>query len=34
MTSLLMYQRSYQASARVISTIDELLDTLINRTAA
>ncbi|HST80435.1 MAG TPA: flagellar hook-associated protein FlgK [Kineosporiaceae bacterium] len=33
MTSLLMYQRSYQASARVISTIDELLDTLINRTA-
>jgi flagellar hook-associated protein 1 FlgK len=33
MTSLLMYQRSYQASARVISTVDELLDTLINRTA-
>jgi flagellar hook-associated protein 1 FlgK len=33
MTSLLMYQRSYQASARVISTVDEMLDTLINRTA-
>jgi flagellar hook-associated protein 1 FlgK len=33
MTSLLQYQRSYQASARVISAVDELLDTLINRTA-
>jgi flagellar hook-associated protein 1 len=33
MTSLLMYQRSYQASARVISAVDEMLDTLINRTA-
>jgi flagellar hook-associated protein 1 FlgK len=27
-----MYQRSYQASARVITTVDEMLDTLINRT--
>ena len=33
MTSLLMYQRSYQASARVITAVDEMLDTLINRTA-
>jgi flagellar hook-associated protein 1 FlgK len=33
MASLLMYQRSYQASARVISVVDDLLDTLINRTA-
>jgi flagellar hook-associated protein 1 len=33
MTSLLQYQRSYQASARVISAVDELLDTLINRMA-
>jgi flagellar hook-associated protein 1 FlgK len=33
MTSLLMYQRAYQASARVITAVDEMLDTLINRTA-
>jgi flagellar hook-associated protein 1 len=33
MTALLQYQRSYQASARVISAVDELLDTLINRMA-
>jgi flagellar hook-associated protein 1 len=33
MTNLLQYQRSYQANARVITTIDEMLDTLINRTA-
>jgi flagellar hook-associated protein 1 FlgK len=33
MTHLLMYQRSYQASARVISAVDEMLDTLINRMA-
>jgi flagellar hook-associated protein 1 len=32
MTNLLQYQRSYQASARVISTIDTILDTLINHT--
>ena len=34
MTSLLQYQRSYEASARVITAVDELLDTLINRMAA
>jgi flagellar hook-associated protein 1 FlgK len=30
MASLLMYQRSYQAAARVISTVDSVLETLIN----
>jgi flagellar hook-associated protein 1 FlgK len=34
MTSLLQYQRSYEASARVITAVDEILDTLINRMAA
>lgn len=32
MTDLIAAQRSYEASARVISTIDGMLDTLINRT--
>jgi flagellar hook-associated protein 1 FlgK len=32
MTNLLQFQRSYQAAARVVSTIDEILDTLINHT--
>jgi flagellar hook-associated protein 1 FlgK len=32
MTNMMLFQRAYQASARVISTADELLDTLINRT--
>lgn len=32
MADLLKYQRSYQASSRVITVIDDLLDTLINRT--
>ena len=31
MTNMLKYQKSYAASARVITAIDELLDTLINR---
>jgi len=31
MTNMLRFQRGYQASARVMSTIDEMLDTLINR---
>jgi flagellar hook-associated protein 1 FlgK len=29
--NLLTYQRSYQASSRVITTLDSMLDTLINR---
>ena len=31
MVNLTQYQRGYQAAARVISVIDEMLDTLINR---
>ncbi|EGD49857.1 protein of unknown function DUF1078 domain protein, partial [Thermoanaerobacter ethanolicus JW 200] len=31
MTNMLKYQKSYVASARVITVMDELLDTLINR---
>jgi flagellar hook-associated protein 1 len=34
MTNMLLYQRAYQASARVITVIDEMMNTLINRTAA
>ncbi|WP_413451451.1 flagellar hook-associated protein FlgK [Georgenia phoenicis] len=30
--NLVMYQRAYEAAARVMTTIDEMLDTLINRT--
>ncbi|HEY3736869.1 MAG TPA: flagellar hook-associated protein FlgK [Jatrophihabitans sp.] len=30
-SNLLTYQRSYQASSRVISTLDDMLDTLINK---
>jgi flagellar hook-associated protein 1 FlgK len=32
MTNLIRFQRGYQASARTMSTLDEMLDTLINRT--
>ena len=32
MTNLLRFQRGYQASARAMSTLDEMLDVLINRT--
>jgi flagellar hook-associated protein 1 FlgK len=34
MTNLVRFQRGYQASARAMSTIDQMLDTLINRTGA
>ncbi|MDP8943021.1 MAG: flagellar hook-associated protein FlgK [Actinomycetota bacterium] len=32
MAALVRFQRGYQASARAMSTLDEMLDTLINRT--
>ncbi|GAB1694677.1 flagellar hook-associated protein FlgK [Krasilnikovia sp. M28-CT-15] len=32
MTNLLTYQRGYEAASRVMTTIDEMLDQLINRT--
>src|SRR3954468_6537763 len=32
MSNMLKFQRGYQASARTMSTMDEMLDTLINRT--
>lgn len=32
MTNLIRFQRGYEASARTMSTLDEMLDTLINRT--
>jgi flagellar hook-associated protein 1 len=32
MTNLMRFQRAYQASARAMSTTDEMLDILINRT--
>ncbi|MBJ7472055.1 MAG: hypothetical protein JHD16_12170, partial [Solirubrobacteraceae bacterium] len=32
MTDLIRFQRGYQASSRALSTFDEMLDTLINRT--
>jgi flagellar hook-associated protein 1 FlgK len=32
MTNMLQYQRAYQAAARIVTTVDEILDTLVNRT--
>lgn len=32
LTAMLGYQRSYQAASRVLTTVDEMLDQLINRT--
>jgi flagellar hook-associated protein 1 len=32
MTNLIQFQRGYQASSRAMSTVDEMLDVLINRT--
>ena len=32
MGNLIKFQRAYQASARAMSTMDEMLDVLINRT--
>lgn len=34
MTNMLMYQHAYDAAARLMSTMDSTLDTLINRTGA
>ncbi len=34
MTNMLSYQRAYEAASRVISTVDAVLDNLINRMAA
>jgi flagellar hook-associated protein 1 FlgK len=31
MANMLRFQRGYQASARAMSTVDDMLDTLINR---
>ena len=32
MTNIVRFQRAYQASSRAMSTMDEMLDVLINRT--
>jgi flagellar hook-associated protein 1 FlgK len=32
MTNMITYQRAYEAASRVLNTVDEALDTLINRT--
>lgn len=34
LTSMLSYQRAYEAAARVMSAVDSMLDTLINRTGS
>ncbi|HLO02406.1 MAG TPA: flagellar basal body rod C-terminal domain-containing protein, partial [Symbiobacteriaceae bacterium] len=31
MTKMIQYQQSYNAAARVMTAVDEMLDTLINR---
>ena len=31
MTNMLMYQRAYEGAARVMTAVDEMLDTLVNR---
>ncbi|HLP75493.1 MAG TPA: flagellar basal body rod C-terminal domain-containing protein, partial [Candidatus Paceibacterota bacterium] len=30
MTNLLTYQKAYQASAKLVTTIDEMIDTVLN----
>ncbi len=32
--NLMRFQRGYQASARTMTTMDQMLDTLVNRTGA
>ena len=32
MTNMIRFQRAYQASARAMSTMDDMLDIVINRT--
>ena len=34
LTSMLSYQRAYEAAARVMTAVDSMLDTLINRTGS
>jgi flagellar hook-associated protein 1 FlgK len=34
MADLMRYQRSFQASSRVVAVIDELLETVVNRLGA
>jgi flagellar hook-associated protein 1 FlgK len=34
MTNMIMYQHAYEAAARLMATLDEMLSTLIERTAA
>lgn len=34
MTDMIMYQHAYEAAGRLLTAVDELLDTLINRTGA